>query len=267
MSVVVITGSTRGIGFALANSLLMRGASVVIGGRDRTSTESAAAKLSHKHSPASVLGWASDVRKYEELQSLWDAAVERFGRIDIWINNAGVTNQPEEFVNLETSEIEQVVDTNLLGAVLGTRLAARRMLDQGSGAIYVMEGMGSDGRTHNGLSLYGTTKYALDYFVKAIAAELDGAPVIVGAIRPGMVATDLIIEPYRGEPEEWERVKPIFNIIADPVDQVADWMAGAILENDRNGRVLTRISRLALMLRFLKAPFSKRDLFEDVNLG
>jgi short-subunit dehydrogenase len=116
------------------------------------------------------------------------------------------------------------------------------------------------------MMIYGTTKYALDYFFKALTADLEDSPLIAGAIRPGMVVTDLLTRPYRGRPEEWERVKPIFNIIADRVEPVSEWMATAILANKHNGKVINRHSRLEMTLRFLKAPFSKRDVLTDLDL-
>lgn len=267
MKVVVITGSTRGIGFGLAGALLKRQCKVVVSGRAEPSVGDAIRELSASSDPAAVSGTTCDVRSEESLQALWEHAQDEFGRVDIWVNNAGISNHPEKIWEIETPEIEAVIDTNILGTVLGTKVAVTNMLDQGHGAVYLMEGMGSDGRMHSGLSMYGMSKYALDYFVKALAKELEETAIIAGAIRPGMVVTDLITEPYRGKPDEWERVKPIFNIIADPVETVSDWMADAILENHQNGKVLNRVSSLEMTLRFLKAPFTNRDLFKNIDLS
>lgn len=267
MKVVVITGSTRGIGFGLAGALLERDCKVVISGRTEQSVNDAVQKLSAASESPAVSGTACDVRSDESLQALWEHAQSEFGQVDIWVNNAGISNQPKNMWELETHEIEAVIDTNILGSVLGTKVAVSNMLGQGRGAVYLMEGMGSDGRTHSGLSIYGMSKYALDYFFKALSEEVKDTAIIAAAIRPGMVVTDLITEPYRGKPDEWERVKPIFNIIADPVGPVSEWMAEAILHNDQNGRVISRVSNIAMTLRFLKAPFTKRDLFKDVDLS
>jgi NAD(P)-dependent dehydrogenase (short-subunit alcohol dehydrogenase family) len=267
LKVIVITGSTRGIGFGLADALLKRECKVIVSGRTEESVRNALQRLTHDAGQSRLSGQVCDVRSEESLQALWDHAVDRYDRVDIWVNNAGVSNHPEKVWKIPTQEIEAVVDTNMSGTILGTKIAVRAMLEQGHGAVYLMEGMGSDGRHHDGLTLYGMTKYALDYFFKALAEELRDTPVITGAIRPGMVVTDLITEPYRGKPDEWARVKPIFNIIADPIGPVSDWMAEAILENDENGKVLNRVSRLAMMMRFVKAPFTRRDLFEDIDIS
>lgn len=266
MKVIVITGSTRGIGYGLAEALIERGCAVVVSSRGNETVKEAVRMLSAQDQPGEAFGQACDVRSGESLQALWDQTTANYGQVDIWINNAGVTCPPREVWKVASQEIQSIIDTNILGSILGTKIAVHGMLEQGHGAIYLMEGMGSGGRTHAGLTLYGMTKYALDYFFKGIAEELDGTNILAGAIRPGMVVTDLITRPYHGKPEEWARVKPIFNIIADPVDQVTDWMADAILENNQNGKTLNRISRLAMTLRFLKAPFVKRELFADVDL-
>ncbi len=267
MKVVVITGSTRGIGFGLAEALLKRGCSVVISGRSQESVHAALERLPVPGEDAAVSGHVSDVRSAASLQSLWDYASGEFGHVDIWVNNAGISNDPDELWQIATEQIEAIIDTNIFGSVVGTKVAVRAMLEQGHGAVYLMEGMGSDGRTHGGQTLYGMTKYALDYFFKGLANELEGTAVIAGAIRPGMVVTDLITEPFRDKPEEWARVKPIFNIIADPLGPVSEWMASAILENDQNGQILSRLSRINIALRFLKAPFSRRDLFSDIDMS
>jgi short-subunit dehydrogenase len=137
----------------------------------------------------------------------------------------------------------------------------RGMLAQGFGALYNMEGMGSDGRKHAGLTFYGTSKYAIHYFTESLALETKNTPVIVGALRPGMVITDMITDRYEHRPDEWERAKKIFNIIADRIENVTPWLAKAILANQKNGAILSYSSPWKLLWRFVSQPFVKRDLF------
>ena len=87
------------------------------------------------------------------------------------------------------------------------------------------------GVKHAGLKIYGTSKYAVHYFTESLALEAKETPVIVGSLRPGMVVTDLLTERYKGRPEEWERAKKIFNIIADKVENVTPWLAKRMLAN------------------------------------
>ena len=137
------------------------------------------------------------------------------------------------------------------------------MLAQGFGSIYNMEGMGSDGRKHNGLAFYGTSKYAIHYFTESMALEAKDSNVIIGALRPGMVITDLVLDRYNGRPDEWERAKRIFNIIADRVENVTPWLADKILANQKNGVILAYSSTWKLLWRFVSQPFVKRNLFDS----
>jgi NAD(P)-dependent dehydrogenase (short-subunit alcohol dehydrogenase family) len=262
MRIVVITGSTRGIGYGLADSFLALGCAVTISGRTQESVEKAVAELSARHETDRVFGHPCDVRDLKQVQALWDAAQTRFGKVDIWINNAGISHPQMSFWEHQAEQIQAVVDTNLVGAMYGSKVALRGMLDQGSGGIYSLEGLGSGGHKVQGLALYGATKSALRYLDESLAQETRGTGVVVGALRPGMVITDLVMKQYEERPEDWEDAKRIFNIIADRVETVAPWLARQVLNNSRNGVTISWGSRWRIMGRFLTAPFRKRNLFE-----
>jgi NAD(P)-dependent dehydrogenase (short-subunit alcohol dehydrogenase family) len=263
MKYIVITGATRGIGLGLAQAFLQRDCAVALSGRSQARVEEAFQRLKEQFPEAEILGMACDVRQPEQLQALWDLANETWGRIDIWVNNAGISGPEAMIWDLPPEDAAAVIDTNLLGSLYGCQVAIQGMLKQGSGAIYNMEGMGSDGRTHRGLTTYGTSKYAIHYFTRALAKELDGQPILIGSLQPGMVATDLLTEPYADRPEEFERVKRIFNIIAERVETVTPWLVDRMLSNTKSGVVLSSSSRLKLSWRFLTAPFIRRELFND----
>ena len=128
----------------------------------------------------------------EGLQKLWDASREHWGTVDIWISNAG-RNTPHSPV-WETGEsyTRQVIGTNILGMVFGAQIAAAEMIRQGHGAIWAMEGLGSNNMIQPKTILYGTTKHALTYFMKGLARELEGSGVTAGRLSPGMMLTDFI---------------------------------------------------------------------------
>ena len=149
--------------------------------------------------------------------------------------------------------------------IMETMVAMKGMLDQGGGQIYTMEGMGSDGSRHDGLIFYGTTKYGMRYFTQALAKEASGTSVLVGALQPGMVLTDLVVGQYRGRPQDWERAKGIFNIIADRAETVAPWLADRVLANDRTDVRITWLTRPKLAWRFLTAPFVKRRVTDGID--
>ena len=132
MKTIVITGSTRGIGYGLADSFLALGCRVVISGRTPASVEPAVATLSEKFEPERVFGYACDVTQFEQVQGLWFAAQTHFGQVDIWINNAGVANPQLDFWEHPPERIRTVVETNVIGAMYGAKVAIKGMLADGS---------------------------------------------------------------------------------------------------------------------------------------
>jgi len=260
---IVITGSTRGIGYGLAEAFLSRRCSVAISGRSNEAVEKAVANLGSRYEAERVFGQACDVTVPEQVQVLWDRSIETFGKVDIWINNAGTSGEQGLVWELPALAVQAPITTNILGSIYGAQVAMKGMLAQGFGAIYNMEGMGSDGRKHAGLTLYGTSKYAIHYFTESLAIEARQTPVIVGALSPGMVITDLITDRYEGRPDELERAKKIFNIIADKVENVTPWLADRILTNQKNGAILAYSSSWKLLWRFISQPFVRRNLFEN----
>jgi NAD(P)-dependent dehydrogenase (short-subunit alcohol dehydrogenase family) len=263
MKVVVITGSTRGIGHGMADAFLARGFSVTISGRTAAAVEAAVSALASRHDTGRILGQACDVREFDQVQALWDSAVQHFGRVDIWINNAGVAHGQTDFWDHTPAKIRSVVETNVVGAMYGAKVALKGMLDQGFGSFYNMEGLGSDGRQVEGLSLYGATKYGLAYLTDALIEETKGTDLVVGALQPGMVATDLLTGQYEGRPEEWERARKVFDLLADRVETVAPWMVDKVLGNTKTGARFKWLTPWRLAGRFLSAPFRKRDVFDS----
>jgi NAD(P)-dependent dehydrogenase (short-subunit alcohol dehydrogenase family) len=258
---VIITGSTRGIGHGLAKAFLSLGCAVTLSGRRKQAVQAAVKSLQSQFDAERVFGLACDVTVPAQVQALWDRSVERFGKVDIWVNNAGWSGEPGMVWERPPEEAASVIATNVLGTHYGAGTAMRGMLAQGFGSIYNMEGMGGDGRKHAGLTTYGTSKYAVHYFSESLALEARGTPVIVGSLRPGMVITGLITDRYRERPEELERAKRVFNIIADTVENVAPWLAARMLANQKNGAVLVYSSAWKLLWRFLGQPFVRRNLF------
>lgn len=262
MKTIVITGATRGIGFGLAVESLRKQHRVVISGRSETAALQAARQLEEMTGNPAVLGRACDVRELGQVQALWDAAVERFGRVDIWINNAGIGHAVTPSWKIEEDLVRAIVETNFLGTYHGCKVAINGMQAQGRGAVYNMEGYGSDGRIRMGLSIYGSTKSAVRFLSNSLVSELKGSPVILGTLQPGMVATEMVTGQYTGRPDEWQRVKKIFNIFVESVEAVSQPLTEKILANDRNGAQLRAFPRSRVYFRFLTAPFVKREVFK-----
>ena len=266
MKTIIVTGSTRGIGYGLAKNFLERGAQIVISGRSQESIDQACQSLKEDFSGDQILGVPCDMRDYNQVNNLWQKAQEHFGKVDIWINNAGIAQSQTDFWDLSPELISTLVETNITGAMYGAKVALAGFLSQGYGAFYNMEGLGSDGRRVDGLTLYGTSKYGLHYLSKNLAEEVKDTEVIVGALSPGMVLTDLLLRQYDDrDPEEWERAKKIFNILADKVETVTPFLAEQVLLNKKNGRTISWLTPGKAFWRFLTASISKRDLFADYD--
>jgi NAD(P)-dependent dehydrogenase (short-subunit alcohol dehydrogenase family) len=260
--IIVITGSTRGIGFGLADSFLALGCAVVISGRQPQAVEQAIAKLSSQYGTERILGHPCDVTNYNQVQSLWDIAKSHFGRVDIWINNAGISHPRLNFWEQPPDVLETIIQTNILGVMYGSKVALTGMLAQGSGAVYNVEGLGSDGRLIPKMGIYGSTKAGLHYFNRALVNEVEGTPVLVGIIRPGMVLTDMLMGENARSSPDWEANQRIFSILAEPVEVVTPFLARKILVNHKNGTLISYLTGSRALMRFLTMPFKMQNSHE-----
>jgi NAD(P)-dependent dehydrogenase (short-subunit alcohol dehydrogenase family) len=260
---IVITGGTRGIGFCMASEFLKHGHRVTISGTKPETVSNALNKF--KEFSANVQGVQCDVTKFEEIQRLWDFAAAKWGTVDIWINNAGI-NQPYETVwGVSEKRIAELIATNVTGMIHGSQIAMREMLKQGHGAIYNMEGWGSDGSHMNNINIYGTSKCALRYFTRGLIGEAKPYKVIVGTLSPGMMVTDFIVQPLREDKTRLERMKKIINLIADKPENVAVFLVRKMLANQKHGAHFAWFTRAKFFGRMLKSAFVKRDLLKDLD--
>jgi 3-oxoacyl-[acyl-carrier protein] reductase len=184
--VAVVTGSSAGIGLAVARRLASSGAFVVVNSRDRDRAEAAARLLP----PEQVLAVAADVREPESVERLFEAAIAGFGHVDILVNNAGVPSAaPSEELALEAWQT--VLDTNLTAAFLCSQAAARHMLPRGDGTIVNLASLwahlGMPGR-----AAYAAAKHGLVGLTKVLAAEWGPRGVRVLSVSPGYTETDFV---------------------------------------------------------------------------
>lgn len=262
MKVVVLTGSTRGIGFGMAREFLKRGHSVVVCGRRSESTQAAVKVLAQEFSPEKITGRACDVGQFEQVQALWEHAMEQFGQVDIWINNAGLGTPTQPLWEQNTELMEQVVRTNSLGVMYCCKVALTGMLQQGFGTLYNMEGLGSAGPVVEGMGVYGSTKAGLTYLTKALVKATKNTPVQVNFLSPGMVVTEL----FTGKNQEnvTEDFKKFANILADRVETVSPYLVEKILTNQKHGSRIAWLTTAKISWRFLTAPFRRnRDVFQE----
>ena len=131
---VVITGSASGIGYGLAQAFVARGCNVMVSDLPGERLDAALRSLS---APELVASQACDVSQREQLQTLWAATFARFGRVDFWLNNAGVGPPVIRLDSVPPEWINRTLDVNLKGLMHGTQVALTGMLKQGGGAIYL----------------------------------------------------------------------------------------------------------------------------------
>lgn len=185
--VIVITGSTRGIGRAIAESCASAGVSVVVCGRNRKTAEDAAdalAAFGHE-----TLGLECDVRLSEHVENLLKSTVEKFGRLDVWVNNAGIPQGIIPVDEMTSEEAAEIVRVNIEGVLYGSQVAIRYFKKHG-GILLNMTGKGSDGKANPYTAVYAMSKAAVTSLTKGLADECRGYPISVHLISPGMVATD-----------------------------------------------------------------------------
>ncbi len=261
MKRIVITGSTRGIGLALADAFLAQGCQVIINGRGQERVEQVCVDLAMKYGSERLYGFPATVSVAQEMDDLWSYAAENLGAVDIWINNAGLAHDTEMIWDIPPDKVQEVIDVNVLGLIYGSQTAMRGMMAQGFGQIYNMEGFGSNGRIRAGMSIYGTSKAAVHYLSQALIVEAKETGIVVGTLSPGMVTTDLLLDRFKEDPQGLDEARSIFNILADTAENVAPWLVEQILSNEKNGTHIDYMPRSKMVGRFLKSPFSKRDLF------
>ena len=181
---VVVTGSARGIGRAIAEEFLKRKANVVICDVDQAAIDATLAELG-----GNTAGFKADVTRQDEVASLFDKAVEKFGRVDVVVNNAGITRDAL-MVRMDEKDWDLVLDINLKGAFLVTKTAGRIMMKQRSGRIVnissVIGLMGNAGQSN-----YSASKAGLIGLTKSSARELAPRGVTVNAVAPGYIDTEM----------------------------------------------------------------------------
>jgi len=189
--VAVITGSTRGLGLAIARAYAAEGAFVFISSRSADSVKQTVESMNAEGWKAA--GLAVDVADLRQVQLLADLAIQTCGHIDIWVNNAGTTGPYGPTVQMDPSVFAGVVQTNIMGTYHGSITAMHIFRRQRSGKLINMLGMGYN-KPAPWQNVYGSSKVWIRHFTKALAEENKDCPGVgVFALNPGMVLTDLLI--------------------------------------------------------------------------
>ena len=182
--VAIVTGAAKGIGFATAQRFAEAGARVIVADINRAAVKSAAAQIPHAEA------YAMDVTDRASIQAVVDQVIQKHGRIDILINNAGIT-QDARLIKMTEAQFDTVLDVNLKGVFNCTQLVVPHMLEAGTGAIVnassVVGLYGNFGQTN-----YSATKFGVIGFTKTWARELGPKGIRVNAVCPGFIATEMV---------------------------------------------------------------------------
>jgi len=188
--VAVITGGARGIGKGIASTFTKRGIDVVIADKDSEKLEKTAGEL--KVPGSSIYGFKADISLVSEVDKLFDFTMEKFGKVDILINNAGIAEPLAQITEMDLNLMDEIINVDFKGVFYCSRRAVKEMKQQKSGNIINIGSI--DGYVYLPTIVYGPMKAAVHHFTKILARQLATIPIRVNCIVPGLVMTELMEE-------------------------------------------------------------------------
>jgi NAD(P)-dependent dehydrogenase (short-subunit alcohol dehydrogenase family) len=196
----IVTGGSHGLGLEIARAYLAAGARVLVCARDATALGRARTELESAADPASIETVAADVSEPDHVAALVAQALDRFSRVDVLVNNAGVYGPKGQIDDVVWDEWEHAIRVNLLGSVLCCRAVLPHFRANGYGKIVQLSGGGATSPLPR-LSAYAASKAAVVRFAETLAEDLRGTGIDVNAIAPGALNTRLLDEVLEAGPE------------------------------------------------------------------
>lgn len=237
--VAIVTGGSRGIGYATVEAFLKEGAKVVLCASRQETAQKAVDQLKGKDADAPVEGIFPNLSDYAEVKAAFDKVAEKYGRIDILVNNAGVS-ESTPFTDYTEETFEKVMNLNIKGVYNCSKAASEHMIGQQSGVILNTSSMVSVYGQPAGIA-YPTSKFAVNGFTLSLARELGPKGIRVNAVAPGITYTDMmrsvpkeVIDPMiaqiplrrMGQPED------IANAFVFLASDMASYISGEVLHVD-----------------------------------
>ena len=235
--VAIITGGTRGIGFETVRQFLLNGAKVCLLGSRKETVDKALSSLSEYKD--NIMGLYPNLNSEEEMEKTFKEVKEKYGKIDILINNAGISSH-DKLYDYKIEDFEKIININLNSVFICSKIASKYMKEQGGGVILNTSSMVSIYGQPSGCG-YPASKFAVNGITKSLARELGKDNIRVNAVAPGVVHTDMV------DALKEEMIKPLINTIplhrmAEPIDianafvflasDMASYISGEILSVD-----------------------------------
>lgn len=246
--IAIVTGAARGIGRACAERLLAEGAKVVAADLDSARLDVTAAAIG---SPETVLAVVTDVSKKDQVEALIAAAVGKFGRLDIMVNNAGIA-MIQDFLAVTKADYDKVLGVNLEGAFWGTQAAARQMIAQGGGGVIINMSSINSGLANPRAATYAITKGGMNQITAAAAVAFARDGIRVVGVGPGTIDTDMIHAGFVSDATErailartpigrYGRAAEVAAVVAFLASDDASYITGETIYPDGGRRVLNYV--------------------------
>ncbi|MGE5463301.1 MAG: SDR family NAD(P)-dependent oxidoreductase [Syntrophothermus sp.] len=269
--VAVITGGSRGLGYAIAEAYAREGAKVVIASRTQNAVDKAVRTL--RKNGAQAEGLACNVADLRQVEALGEFAVQKFGRLDIWVNNAGLSAPYGPTAHLPSADFQSVIDTNITGTYNGSVTALRYFARQKSGKLINLLGRGDKGAVPL-QNAYSSSKVWVRNFTQALAKEYAASGVDIFGFNPGLVRTDMLshvdaISGYEKRLNPLRYVTMVWGNEADVPALKAAWLASSATDG-KNGLQVSVLTTRFKLTRIFQQVFRwlsrKPNELMDLNI-
>ena len=256
--VAVITGGSRGLGLAIAQTYARAGAKVVIASRTPRAVGLAVDSL--RASGYQATGLACDVADMAQVEALAQHAIQTFGRMDIWVNNAGLSAPYGPTVHIPRRDFMTVINTNIIGTYNGSIVAMRHFLAQKSGKLINLLGRGDKGSIAL-QNAYSSSKVWVRNFTKTLANEYRNSGVDIFGFNPGLVRTEMLsnVHAVAGYEEQMNPLRFVAMLWGNDADVPAEkalWLASPATDG-KNGTMVTVLTKRMMISRLIALPFRK----------